>query len=139
MAKTGRGSDQFQLRLPTGLKEQIKVIAEDNGRSINSEIVSRLEYSVSAHPYAALIQSLMNFNKELMDGNAEEITLLPAVQSEIRRLAKERGVSAQVFASRLAIGAIEQLTEQTELGQRLSEYVMAAIQRDAELDAEEEE
>ena len=43
MAKTGRSSDQFQLRLPDGLKDRIKIAAEANNRSINAEIVATLE------------------------------------------------------------------------------------------------
>ncbi|WP_246687065.1 Arc family DNA-binding protein [Mesorhizobium sp. M3A.F.Ca.ET.201.01.1.1] len=35
--------DQFQLRLPPGLRERIKAVAEANGRSINAEIVRVLE------------------------------------------------------------------------------------------------
>lgn len=39
----GRGSDQFMLRLPGGLRERIKANAELNRRSMNSEIVLHLE------------------------------------------------------------------------------------------------
>ncbi len=43
MAKAGRGSDQFPLRLPDGLRGRIKVAAERGGRSMNTEIVRALE------------------------------------------------------------------------------------------------
>lgn len=43
MAKAGRGADQFPLRLPEGLRDRIKRHAEENGRSMNSEIISLLE------------------------------------------------------------------------------------------------
>ena len=43
MAKAGRGSDQFPLRLPDGLRDRIKAAAERNGRSMNVEIVRVLE------------------------------------------------------------------------------------------------
>lgn len=43
MAKAGRGSDQFPLRLPDGLRDRIKAEADKNGRSMNAEIVARLE------------------------------------------------------------------------------------------------
>ena len=43
MAKAGRGSDQFPLRLPEGLRDRIKIRAEKSGRSMNAEIVSALE------------------------------------------------------------------------------------------------
>ena len=36
-------TDRFQLRLPDGLRARIARAAKDNGRSMNSEIVSILE------------------------------------------------------------------------------------------------
>ncbi|MCG7508531.1 Arc family DNA-binding protein [Mesorhizobium retamae] len=43
MARPGRGSDQFPLRLPDGLRDRIKTAAENSGRSMNAEIVRVLE------------------------------------------------------------------------------------------------
>lgn len=43
-----RECPQFQLRMPDGLREQIKHAADANGRSMNSELVLRLEQSFSA-------------------------------------------------------------------------------------------
>lgn len=45
MAKAGRGDDQYMVRFPEGLRGRIKAKAEENGRSMNSEIVARLEES----------------------------------------------------------------------------------------------
>lgn len=42
---TNRESDKFMLRLPEGMREQIKAAAEGNSRSMNAEIVARLEAS----------------------------------------------------------------------------------------------
>lgn len=41
--KPGRDSDQFALRLPDGMRDKIKASAEENGRSMNAEIVFALE------------------------------------------------------------------------------------------------
>lgn len=38
-----RGSDQFPLRLPDGMRDKLKSAAEKEGRSMNAEIVSRLD------------------------------------------------------------------------------------------------
>jgi hypothetical protein len=46
MVKTGRSSDQFMLRLPDELRSKIKDVADRNGRSMNAEIVLRLERSI---------------------------------------------------------------------------------------------
>ncbi|KQT03185.1 hypothetical protein ASG68_22805 [Rhizobium sp. Leaf453] len=35
--------DKFVLRLPSGLRDRIKVVAEENNRSMNAEIVATLE------------------------------------------------------------------------------------------------
>jgi hypothetical protein len=43
--RTGRGSDQFVVRLPPGMRDKIAAAAAETGRSMNSEIVERLEHS----------------------------------------------------------------------------------------------
>jgi hypothetical protein len=43
--KTDRESDKFMLRLPPGMRDAIAHEAEENGRSMNSEIVDRLAFS----------------------------------------------------------------------------------------------
>ncbi|TAY68441.1 Arc family DNA-binding protein [Rhizobium leguminosarum] len=42
---TGRDSDKFMLRLPDGMREELKEKAAANGRSMNTEIITRLEDS----------------------------------------------------------------------------------------------
>jgi hypothetical protein len=37
-----RGDDQFPIRLPDGLRDEIKAAAKANGRSMNSEFLARL-------------------------------------------------------------------------------------------------
>lgn len=43
---TGRESDKFMLRLPEGMRDALKSVAGDNGRSMNAEIVARLQDSL---------------------------------------------------------------------------------------------
>jgi len=45
--KTGRNSDQFNLRLPDGMRAKISEEAGKSGRSMNSEIVHRLAVSLN--------------------------------------------------------------------------------------------
>lgn len=45
MAKQGRGSEQAMIRLPEGMRDKLKAAADEAGRSMNAEIVSRLEMS----------------------------------------------------------------------------------------------
>jgi hypothetical protein len=41
--RPGRGSDKFPLRFPDGLRDRIKASAAENGRTMNAEIIARLE------------------------------------------------------------------------------------------------
>lgn len=43
----GRDSDKFVLRLPDGMRSLIKEVAEENGRSMNAEIVQILKRALS--------------------------------------------------------------------------------------------
>jgi hypothetical protein len=43
--KAGRGSDQFMVRMPPGMRSTLADAAEGNGRSMNAEIVARLAAS----------------------------------------------------------------------------------------------
>jgi hypothetical protein len=45
MSIAGRNSDQSNIRFPEGLRDRIKDSASASGRSINSEIIERLEAS----------------------------------------------------------------------------------------------
>lgn len=48
--RPGRGSEQFPLRLPDGMRDRIKVSAERNGRSMNAEILQALEQYFPPEP-----------------------------------------------------------------------------------------
>lgn len=71
MAKPGRGSDQFPLRLPPGMRDQIKRIAEENGRSMNSEILDVLREYFPEEP------SL----EELIDEFGYAVAMLKEIQA----------------------------------------------------------
>lgn len=43
MANTTHDSDRFMLRLPDGMRDRVKIIAEQNGRSMNAEMLNTLE------------------------------------------------------------------------------------------------
>ena len=42
----GRGSDQFVIRFPEGMRDRIANLAAANGRSMNAELIDRLEKSM---------------------------------------------------------------------------------------------
>lgn len=45
--RPGQGSDQFMVRLPDGMRDEIAKQAQQNGRSMNAEIIARLDFSFS--------------------------------------------------------------------------------------------
>jgi hypothetical protein len=65
MTMAGRGTYQHNIRFPDGLPEKLKAAAEANGRSMNSEIITRLEASFEvsinlAPAFAQLLESHIN-------------------------------------------------------------------------------
>jgi hypothetical protein len=46
---------QYKLRMPVKLKEKIELVAKNNNRSMNAEIIARLEASFSADGNALLV------------------------------------------------------------------------------------
>lgn len=54
-AKPGRDSDKFMLRLPDGMRKAIFDHSFENGRSMNAEVVTRLENSLIASDLEAQI------------------------------------------------------------------------------------
>jgi len=51
--------DKFLLRMSTGLRDKIKAIADRNGRSMNAEIVARLERSIDFEDEYGSLEAVM--------------------------------------------------------------------------------
>lgn len=62
MAQPTQTDPQFKLRMPAAVKEEIEAAAADNNRSMNAEIVDRLERSGEM---IAKIERLEKLNREL--------------------------------------------------------------------------
>ncbi|WP_412461770.1 Arc family DNA-binding protein [Pseudomonas sp. SC11] len=62
-----RTADKFVVRLPEGMREQVADVARKNHRSMNSEIIDRLEQS--------LLNAQFEPTQQLLDGaiNTEEL------------------------------------------------------------------
>ncbi len=94
MAKAGRGSDQFVVRLPPGMRDQIKRAADESGRSMNSEILDVLrEYFPVEPDLGELIDELeytMAILKEMKDnsttGNINNSNKFQSVLAQIRHI-----------------------------------------------------
>lgn len=116
MAKAGRGDDQYMVRFPDGLRDLIKAAAEKNGRSMNSEIVGRLE------AYDAIYENMaeMSVERERLAAQLEETRVA---------LSEQRAVSA---------GLQRLLNENHEEAMRDEETLSAIDKRYSELKAQSE-
>lgn len=76
------------LRFPDGMREAIKRAAEANGRSMNAEIIHRLERSIYALPHEAHVSDdyrVQEIMKHVADVAARTaVTELMALYPEIR-------------------------------------------------------
>lgn len=108
MATVGRGADQYTVRFPDGLRDRIKVAAEENGRSMNAEIVATLEerypdsdalgqLTEAIKDYATFVQSL----PEGAEKDAAREKLHDVIEIATDRLGRvERGLNALLQGSR---------------------------------------
>jgi predicted HicB family RNase H-like nuclease len=52
VAKSGRDADKFMFRMPAGLREKLKLAAERDRRSMNSQLVMLVENALKGDDYA---------------------------------------------------------------------------------------
>lgn len=80
----GRESDKFMLRFPDGMRERIAELAKQNGRSMNAEIIARLESSVSGGAdNASLLATIARLNLDLALGEMDK----QGLEAEVANLA----------------------------------------------------
>lgn len=81
-----REQDKFVLRLPDGLRNLISTLASKNRRSMNSEIINRLERSLISTDLCALqaqlIQQLSNRIVELETSTPESKSMVSTTPPE---------------------------------------------------------
>jgi hypothetical protein len=113
VSRPGRGSDQFPLRLPDGMRERLKDEAEQNSRSMNAEIVARLEQTLSPD-LLKLIEDLQH-KKLLAEVRAEVYGEL--VKALIGILLVASGTNKQMLGSiSSAVRSLDQLQPPRPIG-----------------------
>lgn len=120
---------RITLRLPTSLRHRLARASVANNRSMNGEIVARLDWSFAAHPYAHLIRGLVELQEDLLT-NTLELVLDDSVISELRLIAERRGMSVEGVVSKLIEGAIRNLDEKTALGEQIERVILATVADD---------
>ena len=78
----GRGSDQFVIRFPEGMRDRIAKLAAANGRSMNAELIVRLEKSMS----------VSDDLKELEDAFAELMLKVDGHEAELDQVKSKLGL-----------------------------------------------
>ena len=74
--------DKFMLRFPEGMRERIRVAAEKSGRSMNAEIVARLDESFRS---VEMLERVSDMSAELdrkLEGVRKEMQLMEKAKDE---------------------------------------------------------
>lgn len=82
--------DRFALRLPEGMRDEIARFAERNGRSMNSEIVARLEKSLEPERKVYGLSGADPY-RTILDANAAIARHLSEVETAMQALGKQAG------------------------------------------------
>ena len=80
----GRGSDQVKLRLPDGMRDELKEAAKVNGRSMNAEIIAKLQDYIDSPSNSNRLDELrqtLNKHGEKLDKLADMLGRLCEVKN----------------------------------------------------------
>nr|WP_286194461.1 Arc family DNA-binding protein [Agrobacterium sp. Ap1] len=84
-------AERFQVRMPEGLRDQIRNHADANNRSMNAEIIALLEKGLRDADYLRILQGLEPFG-ELTEEETDRLLL--GLEDTDRRLAARAKVLA---------------------------------------------
>ena len=104
MSETRANSDKFMLRLPDGMREQIKEIADKNGRSMNAEIVEALSVWVDGLAFLKIEQ----LDREITHCQERVETLDSIIK------AVSGGLANQIMDFRIERSRLSELLDQLE-------------------------
>jgi hypothetical protein len=68
-----RTADQYVVRFPDGMRDRIAEVARANGRSMNAEIIARLEASFSPPPSLPIPKELLALVSALESGSVVQV------------------------------------------------------------------
>lgn len=142
MSENRSNPDQFQLRLPPGLREKLKREATHNARSTNAEIVSRLEQSLKEWPRINIPEDLLAHVRradiEKRTGIEREITsfAIESIEKALPTPGKLHKDMAMLFYRILANAPVEEQRDLRSLFERLSTSLVKTINYSSNLDHE---
>ena len=112
MSTSSRDADKFVVRLPDGMRERISEVSRSNHRSMNSEIIKRLERTLQEDAMGILnvehVEQLSKRCKELEERleamqNEPSASLLKRALEQVTRRCEE--LEARQPAAQLKIAA----------------------------------
>lgn len=89
-------ADKFQLRMPEGLRPLIGEAAKAGGRSMNTEIVMRLQRSLATYPVLPPAPSVMD--------EAADYTVKGGIHAVVDSLSPEQVSALQIFLLAMRAG-----------------------------------
>lgn len=96
-------ADKFMLRMPPGLKDRLAAAAKQSGRSINQEIVSRLELSLDRFSSLEGIVSDVDDLKKFVEEYGPNIILMWRAIEQIESSVQEIDDHLRIKSSRPSI------------------------------------
>lgn len=91
-----RAADQFVVRLPEGMRDKLAEMAKQNGRSMNTEIVTRLQWAMSITSEPTSTPAIPNVSGDIPYSMAQDIA----------KLAFSAGVSFEQMLARIFVAGM---------------------------------
>ena len=115
-AATGRDSDKYIVRFPPGVRDRIAEEAKKNNRSMNAELVARIESSFDDKDQTALLATVARLNVNLADAELDmHLQYLDAAGLAIDLHSAVKNIPDDLIKNDPAIRAsIEQWNEQAK-------------------------
>lgn len=129
----GRDSDKFMLRFPDGMRDALKADAAKNGRSMNTEIVARLEH------YETLLDRVEELESTVRGHDADLAAIVKErdlLQDEVHRLRASQASASPVLQP-ITPEAFDKLFAEVQETKK-AVLSFASFQRTPEDEAEEE-
>jgi hypothetical protein len=112
MAKAGRGDDQYMVRFPEGLRARIKEAAERNSRSMNTEIIEKIELGLKVEDEHRDLSAFFVQHEDLEKRYFQLDRESRAQELEIQKLQKDLAVANATLTERNAAEGLDRVLDE---------------------------
>lgn len=119
MGRIARGSEQAMIRMPDGMRDELRAVAERNGRSMNAEIVARLENSLRLSS-DMIVNAILGFRESLLSQGLS-FTFKGDDAEMILAESKRLNMTPDEYFNLLVNRTLDHLEKDTPLGKKLRE------------------